>query len=219
MPGPVEYVYNGTLPNSQTLSVNLSTATANAVDNRALVQVRWKYYYVSGVNTKGCQIRFDEDTISSSPISGNSIATSAVAGSPYCVTPTTGFNVSVPFTYAPGVNFTTGTTTFTAELSNSAGIFTSPTTIGTIVSNGSGSQTIAATLPANTGTGNAYRIRVTSDIPAATGSDNGTDLIIRLSPSDVTTTSALPANLSATIAWTLPSPCYTGHDENRSAAY
>ena len=208
-PGPVEYLYNGSAGNTQNPSVNLSTATANAVDNKAYVGVRWKYYYISGASTNGARIKLGNISVTSIAVSGNSIATGAIAGSPFCVTPTTGYNISVPFTYAPSGNFPTGATNFTAQLSNSAGIFTSPTVIGTIVSNGSGTQTISATLPANTGTGISYRIRVVSDVPAAIGSDNGTDLIIRLSPSDVTNTTALPANLSATIGWTLPSPCFT----------
>jgi hypothetical protein len=66
VPGPIEYIYTGVIPNTQTLSVNLSTATANAVDNRSNMQLRWKYYYVSGFLASSNNIGLDEINISSS---------------------------------------------------------------------------------------------------------------------------------------------------------
>lgn len=210
VPGPVEYVFTGVTgaASVQNFTVNLSAVTANAVDNRPDMQIRWKYYYVSGFVTASCNLAVGNISITSAASSGNSIATGLIAGSPYCVTPTTGIAVNIPFTYFPTANFPGGTV-FTAELSNSSGIFTTPTSIGTVLSNGTGSQTIAATIPANTGTGTAYRIRVVCNSPLVTGSDNGTDLIIRLSPSDANNAVANPANASATITWTLPLPCYS----------
>lgn len=208
VPGPVEYVYNGTLPNQQTLSVNLSLATANAVDNRADMQVRWKYYYVSGFATSSCLLAVDEINVTSLAQTGNSISTNVISGSPFCVSLSAGSPVTVPFSYSPAANFTNGVTVFTAELSNSAGQFTSPTTIGTVFSNASGSQTINATIPPGIGTGSNYRIRVISDVPAVTGNDNGTDLIIRLSPFNVTAPNAQGLNLAATISWALPIGCF-----------
>jgi hypothetical protein len=106
-----------------------------------------------------------------------SITCNAITGSPFCVTASAGATVSVPFT-------STGTftsNTYTAQLSSSGGSFASPTAIGTLVSNSSGSLSISATIPANTATGSGYRIRVISNSPAVTGSDNGTNLNINLS--------------------------------------
>jgi hypothetical protein len=114
----------------------------------------------------------------------------------------------VPFNYIPAANFVPGTCTFTAELSNSAGQFTTPTIIGTVASNGTGAQSIAATLPPGLGTGTSYRIRVVSDVPVVVGNDNGTDITIRLSPFDVSIPAANCQNGSSIISWSLPLGCY-----------
>ncbi len=99
----------------------------------------------------------------------NSIRTGTVTGSPFCA----GNTVSIPFT-------TYGTysgNTYSAQMSNAAGSFASPVSIGTLVSN-LNSGTISATIPLGSGTGSGYRIRVISSGPAVTGSDNGTNLTI-----------------------------------------
>jgi hypothetical protein len=103
----------------------------------------------------------------------NSIVTTALAGSSFC----SGAPVSVPYT-AVGT-FNAGNV-FTAQLSNSAGSFVAPTTIGTLSSTISGS--IAALIPALTGSGAGYRIRVISNNPATIGTDNGTNLTITSLP-------------------------------------
>ncbi|MBK9639035.1 MAG: T9SS type A sorting domain-containing protein [Bacteroidetes bacterium] len=208
VPGPIEYIYNGTLPNQQTISVNLSIATANAVDNRANMQVRWKYYYVSGFGANSCNLSIDDINVSSLASVGDNISTGVIGGSPFCVSASTSGSVTVPFTYASAANFTAGGCTFSAELSNSAGQFLSPTVIGTVVSNASGAQSIVCTLPPGLGTGTSYRIRVTSDAPSVVGVDNGSDLTIYLSPFDVTSPSANCINLASNISWVLPVGCY-----------
>jgi hypothetical protein len=65
---------------------------------------------------------------------------------------------------------------FTAQLSDSTGNFVHPLAIGSIAA--TSSDTIQATIPNNTPSGSAYRIRVVSSSPAKTGSDNGTNLKI-----------------------------------------
>jgi hypothetical protein len=72
---------------------------------------------------------------------------------------------SVPFT-AVGT-FNAGNI-FTAQLSNSSGSFSSPTTLGTLTSTSSGN--INATIPNSIALGSGYKIRVISSNPAA--SDN-----------------------------------------------
>lgn len=108
-------------------------------------------------------------------VTSNTITTGTVSGSPFC----TGASFSVPFTYTPASNFPNGTTTFTAQLSNASGSFATPTTLGSLASNGSGNQTISGLtiplVPAGTG----YRIRVVSNNPLVDGSDNGTNLTIQ----------------------------------------
>ena len=65
VPGPIEYVYNGTSPNIQAFSISLSDLTSNVVDNEASIQVRWKYYYVSGYLNNSCNLSIDDITVNS----------------------------------------------------------------------------------------------------------------------------------------------------------
>ena len=66
---------------------------------------------------------------------------------------------------------------YTAELSNAIGSFNFPVSIGTLTSTAN-SGVISVSIPA-TASGSFYRIRVKSSAPAYTGTDNGTDLIIK----------------------------------------
>lgn len=77
-------------------------------------------------------------------------------------------------------SFTAGNT-FSAQLSNAQGSFASPVVIGAVSSTTAGS--IAATIPANTAAGSAYRIRIVSSTPAVTGPDNGSNLVVTGPPS------------------------------------
>ncbi len=104
----------------------------------------------------------------------SSITTSAVSPLSYCA----GAAVSVSFTTNGAAS---AGNVFTAELSNAAGSFASPVAIGTLT--GTGSATIAATIPAVAATGVGYRIRVVSSNPVITGSDNGTNISVTTVPS------------------------------------
>lgn len=106
-------------------------------------------------------------------ISCSSIATNAISGSPFCA----GGSVSVPYTLTGSVN---AGNTFTAELSDANGSFTSPVAIGTVSSTASG--TIAATIPSGTPAGSGYRIRVNSSNPAIVGVANSVNLSINALP-------------------------------------
>ncbi len=123
-------------------------------------------------------------------VTSNTITTSTISGSPYC----SGVGVSVPFTYSPAGNFPSGgSCTFSAELSDASGSFASATAIGTVVSNASGSQTITATIPGGTTTGTGYRIRVISNSPAVTGTNNGTNLTINTTVTPSVSIASSPA--------------------------
>lgn len=122
-------------------------------------------------------------------VTANTITTSTITGSPFC----SGASVSVPFNYTPAANFPNGTTTFTAQLSDASGSFTSATTIGTIGSDASGSQSISATIPGGTASGTAYRIRVISNTPAVNGANNGSDLTINTTITPSVTIASSPA--------------------------
>ena len=95
-----------------------------------------------------------------------------------CVTSTESEPINVPFTYVPTSTYTG--TTFLAQLSDASGSFLSATTIGSVTSDDSGSQTISATIPANTPQGSNYRVRVISSAPSVDGADNGSDITIDL---------------------------------------
>jgi len=84
-----------------------------------------------------------------------------------------GATISVPYTITG--SFTAGNV-FTAQLSSSAGAFTSPVAIGTLSSTASG--TITATIPTATAQGSGYRIRVVSSAPVITGSTNVSNITV-----------------------------------------
>lgn len=95
------------------------------------------------------------------------------------------FNIS----YSVNGVFNAGNT-FIAELSDNAGSFALPTTIGTVLSLNSGN--ISVTIPLGTIAGNAYRIRIKGTNPIVIGANNGSDITINSLPS---VTFVAPADL------------------------
>jgi len=77
--------------------------------------------------------------------------------------------------YFSGFDFDAGNT-FTMQLSDSSGDFTTPVDIGSISGTTSGS--IFCLIPMITPTGTHYRIRVIADQPGIIGYDNGNDITI-----------------------------------------
>lgn len=115
-----------------------------------------------------------------------SITTGSASEASYCVTSAAGASASVDYS-------STGTfssNTFSVQLSDSAGSFAAPVTIGSLSSN-AGSGTINCTIPAGTPSGSGYRMRVSSSNPVVTGTSGGAFEII-LSPIAVA-----PASLSS----------------------
>ncbi|KAB1065065.1 T9SS type A sorting domain-containing protein [Salibacter halophilus] len=104
-----------------------------------------------------------------------SITTGSVSGSPFCQSE----NLTVNYSISGSFN---GGNTFYVELSDNTGSFSSPDTIGSTSSTSGGS--ITATIPSVIDPGSAYRIRVSGDSPAVTGSDNGSNLTINSSGLD-----------------------------------
>ena len=110
------------------------------------------------------------------------ITTGTVSGSPFCAGAT---GINVPFTYSPAANFPAGTCTFTAELSDGSGSFATPSTLQSVVSNASGSQSVVVSIPmVPAGTG--YRIRIVSNAPAVNGADNAANLEVSSTPTVAT---------------------------------
>ncbi len=98
-------------------------------------------------------------------------------------------NIAVDFRTSADAIFNVGNI-FTAQLSNASGSFAAPVNLGTLSLNNGGVPSallgsINATLPAGTGTGNGYRIRVISSNNPINGVDNAFD--IRLNTGTVLT--------------------------------
>jgi hypothetical protein len=113
--------------------------------------------------------------------SANSITTSTISPTTYCA----GDNVSVAYTSSGSFSGT-----FTAQLSDASGSFTTPTAIGT------GTSPITATLPTGTTTGTGYRIRVVNNTPAVNGSDNGSNITVYNSTTTVSPTTTQNVSVS-----------------------
>ncbi len=134
-------------------------------------------YYVVCISTFAC------GTVTSNQVQVNvspTVSTGSITGSPFCITTLDGSAVSVPFTS----NGTFAGNTYTAQLSNASGSFTSPVVIGTLASD-LNAGTIDAHIPANTASGTGYRIRVISSNPLSIVTDNGSNLTINLSSNSV----------------------------------
>lgn len=129
---------------------------------------------------------------------GATITTSALSGSPFCVGNGVTAGVTVPFTISGTFN---AGNTFTAQLSDDAGSFASPTTIGSVSATTAGS--ISATIPASIATGSGYKIRVIGDNPATTGATSSSTLTINnfAGPSSLI---AACGNANASLTWSNP---------------
>ncbi|MBG8555869.1 T9SS type A sorting domain-containing protein [Hymenobacter guriensis] len=88
----------------------------------------------------------------------------------------------------------------TAQLSNSSGAFTSPTTIGSVSFTGAGSSSVSVTVPAATTAGTGYRVRLVSTNPALTSTESGLWSITNLT--SVTASSNSPVTAGGTIQLT-----------------
>lgn len=108
------------------------------------------------------------------------LTTGAIATSEYYVSSTQSASISIPFTLTGTMN---SGNVVTAQLSDAAGSFAAPVTLGTLTTTTSG--TITGTIPAGTITGSGYRVRVVSSDYALTATDNGSDLQIYLASNSV----------------------------------
>lgn len=174
------------------------TADLSALSN---VYIRVLHTRTAGANI----VYIDDFSITSS--SSNTITTdTAITGSPFCVSASTGASVSVPFTSVGTFN---AGNVYTAQLSNAAGSFASPVSIGTVTSTAN-SGTITATIPAGTVAGTGYRIRVVSSNPVVTGTNNTVDLTVQVPAAITTQPSTTVQNLCQGSAATALSVTATG---------
>ncbi len=115
-----------------------------------------------------------DDVVITAQGSTNTVTTGTITPLTYCQ----GATVQVPYT-ASGTF--AGGNVFTAELSDAAGAFTTPTAIGSLASTTSGS--ISGTIPVGAVPGNAYRIRVVASDPVTQGVANVANIIVTAAPS------------------------------------
>ena len=208
VPGPIEYVSNGSTSLNLTLyNLNLSTLTSGDINDRPDFQLRWKYYRTSGSATNDCAIAIDEITVSSSPLPSPSIATGLAPAQQYCVTPTVGTPLVLNFSYNPSSSFTIGSN-FIVELSNASGSFAVPIACGTALSDGTGSQNMNVTIPANTATGSGYRLRVKNSDNGVVGNDNGANIQVDLVPVVVTSVVPNARYRQVLLNWINPAFCW-----------
>lgn len=166
-------------------------------------------FYSFGLAAAGTTFSINDFTFNGTVIStsSNTITTNtALTGSPFCVSGSTGATVSIPFTSIGTFN---AGNVYTAQLSNAAGSFAAPTNIGTVTST-LNSDVISATIPAGTAAGTGYRIRVVSNNPVVTGTDNTVNLTVQNSAAITVQPSTTVQNVCQNIAATALSVTATG---------
>ena len=166
---------NGATSNSP-ISITIPT-TATIGSTRMRVSAKYDSYPSS------CETGFDGEVedYTINVISSRTITTSTISPASYCE----GASISIPYTITGTYN---SGNIFTAQLSDATGSFASPVTIGTRTATNAG--TISGTIPLGTTAGSGYRIRVVSNNPVVTGSNNGTNITINAIPGVPTTTGA-----------------------------
>ena len=168
----------------QGLWTSRTIALPVSADNNPLVKIAFSW--LNNDDGVGSDPSFAVDDITLSTVSSlNTITTGTITGSPFCACSI----VNVPFTSTG--TFTAGNT-YTAQLSDALGSFAAATTIGTLVSIAN-TGIIACTIPCETPSGAAYRIRIISSTPAVIGTDNGVDLIINAVTVPSVSITALPS--------------------------
>ncbi|MFL5762802.1 MAG: gliding motility-associated C-terminal domain-containing protein [Bacteroidia bacterium] len=155
-------------PSTQGKWTAFSMVLPASCDNIATLKIA--YHWINNDDGLGSDPSFALDDMTLSTPASNSITTGTITGSPFCACS----SVSVPFTSTG--TFTAGNV-YTAQLSDAAGSFAAPVTLGTLVSTAN-AGTIAGTIPCGTPTGSGYRIRVISSTPAIIGTDNGVNITI-----------------------------------------
>lgn len=126
--------------------------TGNVICNSGAV-----YHYAVDATWSDCQV-------------ANTVSTSTLSGSPFCVKAASTASGSLSGTSIG--TFTSGNT-YTGQLSDANGSFAAAVNVGSISSTAN-SFTIPITIPANTPTGSGYRLRIVSSAPAVTSAGTST---------------------------------------------
>jgi len=137
-------------------------------------------YFVNVVSTFAACGSVTSDNVAEvivNPLPTTSINTPTFPTAVLCATTAASLDVTFTATgtYAAG-------NTFTIQLSDAAGTFASPVTIGTISNTLTTAQTVSTTIPAGTPTGTGYLIRVVASAPATTSAGTSAALTILSNP-------------------------------------
>ena len=168
----------------QQTSMQGQTSWTNAVITNALwsnqPSLKFGFRFVNSTSNAGADPAFslDDFEVFATAIGANAITTTNdVAPASWCFnsTPTGTVNFNSTGTFTAG-------NVYTAQLSDAAGSFAAPTSIGTLSSTASGALSIATSIPSGIAVGTGYRVRVVSSNPATTGTDNTSNLIINALP-------------------------------------
>ncbi|UOQ75119.1 hypothetical protein [Hymenobacter cellulosilyticus] len=183
--------------NPPTSTNKSTTLTGLSLADGATIYLRWAYVG-NGGSTNGQALGLDNLVLTPTLSGGGgtpTLTTGAVNGSPFCVTATTGSSLSVPFTVSGTLSGS-----FAVQLSSATGSFAADLTTNLI---GQGTTSpLTATLPAGTGAGTGYRVRVVHAASGTAGSDNGSDLTVTAAPASVTVTVAPASAQSVTTTGT-----------------
>ncbi len=169
-------------------------------ENQSNLRLRWTN------SSTGPQFRIDDVSLAGNCSASNTITASNLSSIIYDVTCTTGAAGSIDFNSSG--TFDVGNS-FTAQLSDVSGSFSNPTNLPTSVSvsGNNPSGTLNFTIPAQTPTGTAYRIRIISSNPTAISDDNGTDINITL------TETCIAPHVTSVIINSCNSLCSEGDNE------
>lgn len=167
-------------------------ASAGPATTPAYILVTFTTNRVPGGGSNNDQVWVDDVELVYVPVTTTAGTISPLA---YNVSATQGAAISIPFTktgtYAAG-------NVFTAQLSDAAGSFASPVSLGTLTSSSAG--TITGTIPAGTPSGTGYRVRVIASSPYQTANPNTSNISINLIGNSIAPTAAqtIAANTNGT---------------------
>ncbi|MFN7692043.1 MAG: hypothetical protein ACK5QU_13250, partial [Bacteroidota bacterium] len=189
--------YNANPGGPITESINMSTLTGfnPGVDN---IRLGFRWFNIGTTGHNDPPMIVDNINITT-PSASNTITTGTITGSPFCA----GATLNIPFTSTGTFN---AGNVYTAQLSDAAGSFASPTVIGTLNS-AANSGTIAATIPGGTPTGTGYLIRVIASNPSINGSSS---VAFTINAPVTPTFTAIPNVCQNAIAPTLPATSNNG---------
>jgi hypothetical protein len=181
--GVVEYsIDNGVSWNAAgTQYSNVTTWTTATVTDPAFnnqTNFKFRFRWVNGSSGNDPAFAVDEIQLIGTPGSFATVATAAIMNANHCTNASS--SITVPFMASGTVN---AGNVYTAQLSDAAGSFASPTAIGTLTSSSTGSLSINGTIPSGLPAGTGYQVRVDASDPATTGAVSATSISINTPPS------------------------------------